>query len=76
MIQLFQNLQCKPAVQLHTGSSQQRPDRPCRSALLANDLTKIGRRHTQLENRDLFALNFANRHFIRDIHKRFGDLRY
>src|SRR5262249_18002127 len=64
----------KAPVQLHPRCAKQSADRPCGPSLLSDDLTQIARRDAQLEYRNLFAFHFANRHFIRNIDKRLGDL--
>ena len=55
---------------------EQRPDRTRGTALFADHLSQIGRRDAQFQYCNLFAFHFANRHFIGNIHQRFGDLRY
>src|SRR5579884_1299650 len=71
---LFEDLESKTPIQLHTGGAQKRPDGTCCSALLSNDFTKIARRNAQLEDGDLLAFDFSNANLIRNVHKSFGNL--
>ena len=73
---LFQNLQRKPPVQLHSSRAKQCPDGPRGPPLLADHFPQIGGRDAQFQNRHLFAGNLTNRNFIWNVHQRFRDFRH
>jgi hypothetical protein len=61
------------ALQLHARRTEDDPDGPGRSALLADDLAQVFRGHFELENRGLFAFELGDLHFFRLVHKSFRD---
>ncbi len=72
---LFEDLQSKPAIELHSRCTQQRTNGACRTALFTDDFTQVRRCDAEFENSHLFPFHFANIHFIRNIDKRLGDIR-
>ncbi len=71
---LFEYFEREPPVEFHTGGAEKCPDGARRTSLLSYDFPKIGGRHPQFQNSDLFPLNFADSDLFRDVHEGFCNL--
>lgn len=71
---LLENFEREAPVELHAGSAEQGPNGAGGAPLLSNHLAEIAGGHAQLQDGDLFALNFADSDLLREVHKSFRDL--
>src|SRR5687767_10908200 len=69
LLDLLQDLERKPPIQLHPGGAEQGPNRACRSSLLTDYLAQIAGRDAEFENRDLLALYLADDDLIGNIYE-------